>query len=87
MQGGKAIIIGGGTMGTDIASIFISNGLDAEIVEPNAARREKLGQSVLAAAHEIGRGDVSLPPKTGPLLFGHRGIDGWPESVTRTRVF
>jgi 3-hydroxyacyl-CoA dehydrogenase len=35
MQGTKGVVVGGGTMGTDIASIFVANGHDVEVVEPN----------------------------------------------------
>ncbi|NNE83675.1 MAG: 3-hydroxyacyl-CoA dehydrogenase [Alphaproteobacteria bacterium] len=56
MQGNKGVVIGGGTMGTHIASIFVANGHDAEIVEPDEAARENLEAGVIAAAHEIGLG-------------------------------
>ncbi|MFT5181573.1 MAG: 3-hydroxybutyryl-CoA dehydrogenase [Alphaproteobacteria bacterium] len=56
MHGNKGVVIGGGTMGTDIASIFVANGHDAEIVEPNEAARETLERSIIASAGEIGAG-------------------------------
>lgn len=56
MKGSKGIVIGGGTMGTDIASIFVANGHDTEIVEPNDAAREILADSVAASARDIGLG-------------------------------
>lgn len=56
MQGNKGVVIGGGTMGTHIASIFVANGHDTEIVEPDEEARENLEASIIAAAHEIGAG-------------------------------
>jgi 3-hydroxybutyryl-CoA dehydrogenase len=56
MRGNKGVVIGGGTMGTDIASIFVANGHDAEIVEPNEAARKNLERNITASAREIGNG-------------------------------
>ena len=56
MQRNKGVVIGGGTMGTHIASIFVANDHDAEIVEPDEEARENLEASIIAAAHEIGAG-------------------------------
>jgi 3-hydroxybutyryl-CoA dehydrogenase len=52
----KGIVIGGGTMGADIAAIFVGNGADVEIVEPNEAMRESLESQVMTAAAEIDAG-------------------------------
>jgi 3-hydroxybutyryl-CoA dehydrogenase len=52
----KGIVIGGGTMGADIAAIFAGNGWDVEIVEPNEAMRESLESRVKASAAEIETG-------------------------------
>lgn len=54
MQGNKGIVIGGGTMGTDLAGIFVANGHDVEIVEANETARERLGANVVASAQDIG---------------------------------
>jgi 3-hydroxybutyryl-CoA dehydrogenase len=56
MPGRKGIVIGGGTMGADIAAIFAGNGWDVEIVEPNEAMRESLETRVKASAAEIETG-------------------------------
>ncbi|MBT5356891.1 MAG: 3-hydroxyacyl-CoA dehydrogenase, partial [Rhodospirillaceae bacterium] len=56
MQGNKGVVIGGGTMGTNIASIFVANGHDAEIVEPDREVRKNLEQRVTDSALEIGLG-------------------------------
>jgi 3-hydroxybutyryl-CoA dehydrogenase len=56
MQGNKGIVVGGGTMGTDIASIFVANGHDAEVVEPNEKARESLERNISASARAIGAG-------------------------------
>lgn len=57
MQGNKGVVIGGGTMGTNIASIFVANGHDAEVVEPNEKARENLERDIVASAREIGAGN------------------------------
>jgi 3-hydroxybutyryl-CoA dehydrogenase len=56
MQGNKGVVIGGGTMGTHIASIFVANGHDAEIVEPDDGARAQLEARIITAAQEIGAG-------------------------------
>lgn len=56
MQEGKGVVIGGGTMGTDIAAIFVANGHDVEVVEPQAAARERLADAIAASARAIGAG-------------------------------
>jgi 3-hydroxybutyryl-CoA dehydrogenase len=56
MQMGKGIVVGGGTMGTDIAAIFVANGHDVEVVEPREAARETLADNIAAAARAIGSG-------------------------------
>jgi 3-hydroxybutyryl-CoA dehydrogenase len=55
----KGIVIGGGTMGADIAAIFVGNGGEAEVVEPDEAMRESLESRVRASAAEI---DTGRPP-------------------------
>jgi 3-hydroxybutyryl-CoA dehydrogenase len=56
MQEGKGVVIGGGTMGTDIAAIFVANGHDVEVVEPGEAARESLAGGIVASARAIGLG-------------------------------
>jgi 3-hydroxybutyryl-CoA dehydrogenase len=56
MPENKGIVIGGGTMGADIAAIFAGNGWDVEIVEPDEAMRASLGARVKASAAEIETG-------------------------------
>jgi len=53
MPENKGIVIGGGTMGADIAAIFAGNGWDVEIVEPNETMRASLESRVKASAAEI----------------------------------
>jgi 3-hydroxybutyryl-CoA dehydrogenase len=47
-------VIGGGVMGTDIAAIFYAAGWHAQIVEPDAATRARLPETVPAAAQAMG---------------------------------
>jgi len=56
MEESKGVVIGGGTMGTDIAGIFVANGQDVEVVEPRAAAREALANNIVASAQAIGAG-------------------------------
>jgi 3-hydroxybutyryl-CoA dehydrogenase len=50
----SAVIVGGGVMGTDIAAIFHAAGWYTQIVEPDAAKRARLPQTVPAAAQAMG---------------------------------
>jgi 3-hydroxybutyryl-CoA dehydrogenase len=52
----KGVIVGGGTMGADIAAIFLANGADAEVVEIDAAVQSSLPARVAASAAEISDG-------------------------------
>src|SRR4051794_12536012 len=54
MTVGTGIIIGGGTMGADIASIFLANGADAVVVEIDDRVRAGLPSRVAAAMAETG---------------------------------
>jgi len=47
-------VIGGGVMGTDIAAIFHAAGWNTQIVEPDAAVRARLPETVPAAARAMG---------------------------------
>jgi 3-hydroxybutyryl-CoA dehydrogenase len=48
------VVIGGGTMGADIAAIFIAEGRNVQIVESDSAVRKNLPCRVRLAADEIG---------------------------------
>lgn len=50
----SVVVIGGGTMGTDVAAIFYAAGWNAQIVEPALAARGRLLETVAAAAQSIG---------------------------------
>lgn len=69
----KGVVVGGGTMGADIAAIFIAHGLDADVVEINPVVRRGLPARVTTAAQEIGG------KKRGTLrvLDAIDGV-GWP---------
>ena len=56
MQEGKGVVIGGGTMGTDIAGIFVANGHQVEVVESREAARATLADNIAASARAIGAG-------------------------------
>lgn len=56
MQGRKGVVIGGGTMGTDIAAIFVANSFDVEVVESDPAARACLADNVGASAKAIEAG-------------------------------
>lgn len=50
----SVVVIGGGTMGSDVAAIFYAGGWNAQVVEPSPAVRARLPQNVAAAADSIG---------------------------------
>jgi 3-hydroxybutyryl-CoA dehydrogenase len=53
-QGNSVLIVGGGTMGCDVAAIFFASGWEAQIIEPDAGARSRLPSAVNAAAEAIG---------------------------------
>jgi 3-hydroxybutyryl-CoA dehydrogenase len=50
----SVVVIGGGTMGSDVAAIFYAGGWHAQVVDPSPSVRERLSQTVMAAAQSIG---------------------------------
>lgn len=50
----SVVVIGGGTMGSDVAAIFYAGGWNAQVVEPSPAVRARLPHNVAAAADSIG---------------------------------
>ncbi|MES2787046.1 MAG: 3-hydroxyacyl-CoA dehydrogenase NAD-binding domain-containing protein [Pseudomonadota bacterium] len=54
-QTNKAVILGGGTMGADIAAIFVAHGRDVEVVETAAVVRETLPARIRLAVSETGQ--------------------------------
>ncbi len=58
-------VIGGGTMGADIAAIFVAGGWTAHVVEPDTARRSTLTGRVENACAQIGK------PFGADRLVGH----------------
>jgi 3-hydroxybutyryl-CoA dehydrogenase len=50
----SVVVIGGGTMGCDVAAIFYAAGWNAQIVEPTPAPRAHLPEKVAEAAQSIG---------------------------------
>src|SRR4051812_14368171 len=52
----KGVVVGGGTMGADLAAMFLANGVDAEVVEIDPAARQKLPERVAISVEEIGSG-------------------------------
>lgn len=64
----KGIVIGGGTMGADIASIFVGNGGGVEIVEPNEATRNDLEQRIRSSAAAIDAGKPLGGVRVRPVI-------------------
>jgi 3-hydroxybutyryl-CoA dehydrogenase len=66
-QSKKGVVIGGGTMGADIAAIFTAHGRDVEVVESAPGVRESVLARIDTAVGEIGqtgpRGAVALRQK------------------------
>jgi 3-hydroxybutyryl-CoA dehydrogenase len=65
-------VIGGGTMGADIAAIFVAGGWTAHVVEPDTARRSTLTGRVQKACEQIGK------PFGADRLVGHARAGALP---------
>jgi 3-hydroxybutyryl-CoA dehydrogenase len=50
----QVAVIGGGTMGGDIAAIFVAGGWTAHVVEPDAGRRAALTGRIVKACDQLG---------------------------------
>lgn len=50
----QVAVIGGGTMGADVAAIFVAGGWTAHVVEPGAATRAALAARIEKACGQIG---------------------------------
>ncbi|QVQ29860.1 NAD-binding protein [Achromobacter deleyi] len=57
----NVVIVGGGTMGCDVAAIFHAAGWPIQIVEPAAASRDLLPARIQAAARAIGASPATAP--------------------------
>lgn len=51
----QAVVVGGGTMGADVAVVLLRGGCATLIVEPSPARRERLADLVGAGLRQFGR--------------------------------
>jgi 3-hydroxybutyryl-CoA dehydrogenase len=62
MQNRRAVILGGGTMGADIAAIFAAGGIPVDIVQRPGKTRDSLDARFTRSVQELGglKGDVSL---------------------------
>ena len=65
-----AAIVGGGTMGTDIAAIFLSRGWNVHIVEPLESRWTSALQRVNQSAEQLGgrTGEVGVQDRKSTRL-------------------
>jgi 3-hydroxybutyryl-CoA dehydrogenase len=68
----RVAVIGGGTMGTDIAAIFVAGGWTAHVVEPDATRRTALAARVEKACGQLGG------PSAGERLAAHDDLASVP---------
>jgi 3-hydroxybutyryl-CoA dehydrogenase len=68
------VVVGGGTMGRDIAAIFHAAGWRVQVVEPDAAARAALAQRVRDAAKAIGPSHESGAVEVLPALE----VVDWP---------
>ena len=94
MPENKGIVIGGGTMGADIAAIFAGNGWDVEIVEPNEAMRASLESRVKASAAEIDAakplGEIRVRAAIGDLDWSSAALvieAVWEDHDANRKVF
>jgi 3-hydroxybutyryl-CoA dehydrogenase len=66
----SAVVIGGGTMGCDVAAIFYAAGWNTQVVEPGPEARARLPDSVPAAARTLGIHRQGGSILTWPALAG-----------------
>ena len=55
-RGLHAVVVGGGTMGADVAIVLARGGCRVTVTEPQPAQREALQQRVQAALDDLGLG-------------------------------
>jgi 3-hydroxybutyryl-CoA dehydrogenase len=74
----KGVVIGGGTMGADIAAIFAAHGCAVEIVEHAAQSRSSLGERIETAVAELGcagrKGAVAVRPSIQEVDWAEASI-------------
>ena len=76
MQHKRAVIIGGGTMGADVAAIFAAGGMGVDIVQRPGKTRDSLQERFARSVAELGstRQDVSLHDALRDVPWQHAGI-------------
>ena len=85
-------VIGGGTMGTDIAAIFIAGGWAVHVVEPAQERwpsiRSRIAQSVAQLGHSVGESPIGILPDVSLLPWKELGIvvECIPEDLQMKRL-
>ncbi|HKB82350.1 MAG TPA: 3-hydroxyacyl-CoA dehydrogenase NAD-binding domain-containing protein [Burkholderiales bacterium] len=72
----RAVIIGGGTMGADVAAIFAAGGMGVEIVQRPGKTHDTLRERFARSMAELGsaRPDVSLHDALRDVPWQHAGI-------------
>ena len=55
-RGARTIVVGGGTMGADVAVVLARGGASVTVVDPNSAQRDRLGPHVAAELAAAGLG-------------------------------
>lgn len=67
-RGLHAVVVGGGTMGADVATVLVRGGCRVSVVEPQADTRQALALRVQHALHELGMGPRMAQVQTVPEL-------------------
>ena len=86
-QSSNAAVLGGGTMGSDIAAIFVAGGWRVHVVEPKRARWDALRDRVAASVGQLGavadRSRLQLYAANAELPWGEvrLAIECVPESL------
>jgi 3-hydroxybutyryl-CoA dehydrogenase len=72
----RAVIIGGGTMGADVAAIFAAGGMGVDIVQRPGKTRDSLRERFVRSVAELGgaQPDVSLHDTPREVPWQHSGI-------------
>ncbi len=74
MDGRRAVVIGGGNMGADIAAILVAGGWRVAVVEPNRDRWLALRERVASSARTLGANGAEIGIVAGNAEADWRGV-------------
>ena len=90
--GARAVVVGGGTMGSGIGALFLGHGWSVQIVEPAAAARRSLPDRLAGACRAMGcpspRGTVAVPAQLADVCWSgvSLAVECVPEDLADKRA-